>query len=325
MSTLPLSTKVNTNRMTSTLYSLQPKPNHHFCKYCGKNYVRKTAMEKHQFICELTEHSRHAKNMGEYLSHLARDINDADMERPPVSNEKIYSILLELGNRFQKLERKVDALSQWARKTKKQAQLGGEEWLRIHVYSPLKWDKLGELICVENSDMEYAFHHSFVETLQRILERTLYLAWNTYCQRTCPYDDSYYAQFLNQGVPEKIPAWPMVCLPSKTHAFYIYDKDQWTLLAREDFNKFLNKLHAKIFKKFVEWKKTHCDKIHTDEAFALMCDKTTMKLVQVEFNDDGIFHKIRSNMYSHMKRLLPVPMDDEKEFIEEDNVVEETE
>ena len=67
-------------------------------------------------------------------------------------------------------------------------------------------------------------------------------------------------------------------------------------------------------KSFYEWKKTKENEIKTNDNFAIMCDKTTVKLMSVEFKQDSILSKVRSMMFNKMKTDMKALIEYEFEF-----------
>ena len=76
------------------------------CIYCGKSYKRKTNLSKHVELCELINNSKKC---------VIADDEEDDIP----SQKKMYRILLELGQKYSRLEEKVDELNKWVIKKKK--------------------------------------------------------------------------------------------------------------------------------------------------------------------------------------------------------------
>ena len=70
----------------------------------------------------------------------------------------------------------------------------------------------------------------------------------------------------------------------------------------------------KLLKAFGEYKKTNVDKIREDESFSLLCDKTSVKMMNVDFRQESILGKIKGNMYSRMKTDMKALVEYEFEF-----------
>ncbi len=70
----------------------------------------------------------------------------------------------------------------------------------------------------------------------------------------------------------------------------------------------------KIFKAFCDWKQTKKDEIRTNDAFSILCDKTSLKILNVEFKQETCFAKARSAMYTRMKTDMKSLVEYEFEF-----------
>ena len=70
----------------------------------------------------------------------------------------------------------------------------------------------------------------------------------------------------------------------------------------------------KICRIFSQYKKNNRDKIGDDESFSLLCDKTSVKIMNVDFRQDSILGKIRANMFSRMKTDMKAILEYEFEF-----------
>ena len=248
------------------------------CVHCGKSYKKKINLEKHIILCELLNKSKKLL--------VIEDDDDDDDDIP--SNKKIFNILLELGSKFNKLEEKVDELNKWVVKKKKKINV--IEWLNTNITPEIKFDNLIEKIIIEDNDIKYLFENTFADTLNGVFSRNIYNL----------HDSKY----------------PIFAFVQKPNIFYIYENEEagWIELNRESLIKFLNKVYMKIFRVFRQHKKDNTDKICEDENFSLLCDKTSVKIMNVDFNQESILGKIRANMYLRMKTDMKAIVEYEFEF-----------
>jgi hypothetical protein len=248
------------------------------CIYCGKSYKKKTNLDKHIVLCELLNKSKKG---------LSLIIDEEDIP----SQRKMFHMLLELGNRFNKLEEKVDEFNKWVVKKKKKINV--IEWLNINIKPEIKFDNLIEKIIIKmDEDISYLFENTFLDTLNHIFSRNIYN--------------------LTEN-PENIPIFAFV---QKSNIFYIYESQEagWLELSKEKLIKFLNKVHMKLMRVYSEYKMLNSDKLRRDESFSLLCDKTIIKMMNVDFRQENILGKVRSAMYSRMKTDMKALVEYEFEF-----------
>jgi len=246
------------------------------CVYCGKSYKKKTNLERHIVLCELL--SKTKKGLV-----LEEEEND-----DVISQKKMYNILLELGIRFNKLEEKVDELNKWVIKKKKKINV--IDWLNANIIPITKFDILIEKIIITQDDVKYLLENSFADTLNQIFSRNIYtLSENEY---------------------------PIFAFVQKSNTFYIYEDDnmKWNELSKENLIKFLNRVHMKLLRVYGEYKKENASKIEDDESFSILCDKTSLKMMSVDFRQESILGKIKTNMYTKMKTDMKGLVEYEFEF-----------
>ena len=244
------------------------------CIYCGKSYKKKSNLEKHTNLCELLNKSK-------------KSLVIEDEEEIP-SHRKIYQILLELGNKYNRLEEKVDELNKWVVKKKKKINV--IDWLNTNITPEIKFENLIEKIKIIDDDIKYLFENNFIDTLNHIFSRNIY----------------------NLSESE----YPIFAFVQKTNIFYIYENEEsgWLELSKENLIKFLNKVHMKLFRVFRQHKIDNADKIQEEESFSLLCDKTSLKMMNVDFRQESILGKIRTNMYTRMKTDMKALLEYEFEF-----------
>lgn len=244
------------------------------CVYCGKSYKKKSNLEKHTNLCELLNKSK-------------KSLVIEDEEEIP-SQRKIYQILLELGNKYNRLEEKVDELNKWVVKKKKKINV--IDWLNTNITPEIKFENLIEKIKIIDDDVKYLFENNFIDTLNHIFSRNIY----------------------NLSESE----YPIFAFVQKTNIFYIYENEEsgWLELSKENLIKFLNKVHMKLFRVFRQHKIDNADKIQEEENFSLLCDKTSLKMMNIDFRQESILGKIRTNMYTRMKTDMKALVEYEFEF-----------
>lgn len=249
------------------------------CIYCGKSYKKRTNLDKHFVICELLQKGKKS----------SFSIND-DSQEPIPSQQKMFKMLIELGQKYSRLEEKMEEINKWVVKKKKKINV--LEWLNANMKPDISFENIIDKIIINEDDIKILLDNSFYDILNEIFARSIY---------------NFNGNNGNQN--------PIFAFVQKTNVFYIYDRDRiWIELSREDLIKFLNKVHTKIYKTFYDWKKNKQNEIKLDDNFAIKCNKTLVKIMSIELNQENIVSKIKSQMYSNMKTHMKALIEYEFEF-----------
>ena len=247
------------------------------CIHCGKSYIKRTNLDKHVIICELLHNRR-------------KSLVIEDDEEPIPSQRKMFQMLIELGQKYNKLDEKVEELNKWVVKKKKKINI--LEWLNDNITPNILFDSLIDKIIVNEDDIKYLFENTFNDVLNEIFLRTIY----------------------NFNENEN----PMFAFVQKTNVFYVYelieDKKMWTELSREKLVRFLNKVHTKILKAFCQFKQERLEEIRASDNYSIKCDKTIVKIMSVEFKQESILSKVKSMMFAKMKTDMKAMVEFEFEF-----------
>lgn len=256
------------------------------CVHCGKGYKTKINLEKHLVLCELLHKSKRTS------------VND-DEEIPMPSQKQMFQMLLELGQKYSKLEEKMDEINKWVVKKKKKVNV--LEWLNVNMVPNLIFENLTDKISIIESDIEFLLQNSFLDTINEIFARTIY----------------------NTSETEN----PIFAFAQKTNTFYIYETNgtkinnnndnsqpQWLELPKDKLIRFLNKMQMKISKNFYEWRKKNAEKIRDNDSLSISCDSGVLKIMSTEFKQDSTLSKMKSMMYNRMKTDMKALIEYEFEF-----------
>jgi hypothetical protein len=255
------------------------------CVNCGKNYKKRVNLDKHSVLCDLLQRSKTRQNTNPVLEQLLKEDDE-----PMPSQRKMFQILIELGQRYNRLEEKVEELNKWVVRKKKTINV--VEWLNANLNPTIEFETMIEKIIITEEDIKNLLEKSFYDVLNDIFSRTIY----------------------NLSDSEN----PLFAFVQKQNVFYIYDNTTtnsnnnsndnhnnikcWTELSKERLTKFLIKVHMKIVKAFYDWKNLKKNDIKNNETVSSLCDKTILKLLSVEFKEENIYSKVRNMMYSRMKK-----------------------
>jgi len=247
------------------------------CIHCGKSYIKRVNLDKHVIICELLHNRRKSSLV-------------IDDEEPLPSQRNLFHMLIELGQKYNKLEEKVEELNKWVIKKKKKINI--LEWLNENNNPNVLFDSIIDKITVNEDDIQNLLEKPFNDVLNDIFSRTIYN--------------------LNENDN------PMFAFVQKSNVFYVYelinDNKMWVELSKEKLIKFLNKVHTKILKAFCEFKKERIHEIRASDNYSIKCDKTMVKIMSVEFKQESILSKVRSMMFAKMKTDIKALVEFEFEF-----------
>ena len=249
------------------------------CTLCGKTYKKRNNLEKHKLLCEILQNSRFPQK---------KNIQKEEEEEIIIPNQKqLYEMIVELGLRFQKIENKMEDINKFILKKKKKINV--LDWLNTNLKPKYTFDLLLDLINISENHILSLFNNTFYDVLNELFNDNIYL-WN---------------EFEN----------PIFALENKTAVFYIYDKDLiWKPFTNDLLIKFLNKIHIKIIKGFYDWKKTKINEIKLDDSLATRCNKVSVKLMSIEFNQEIILNKIKNLIYVKIKKDIKTMIEYELEI-----------
>ena len=212
----------------------------------------------------------------EFIQKSSHSSNEEVDEDCLPSQKKMYQLLLELGHKYRKLEERLNEMDKLV--VKKNKKVDVIQWLNDKITPSCAFQYLVDTIAIEQEDIQHLFKYSFADTLDKIFFRTIYTK-----EHRSP-------------------------LFAANNTFYIYENEhvRWVECSKENMCKFLNKVHLKIHRVFMKWKKDNAAKLEEDDTMSILCDKTAIKLLNVNFSQDGTLHKIKTNMYLRMKTDMDV-------------------
>lgn len=171
------------------------------------------------------------------------------------------------------------------------------EWLNENVKPNSFFEILQDKIIIIDDDIQILLNNSFYDMINELFSRTIF----------------------NTNTNDSENSYPICAFSEKLHTIYIYDKQvqndkqiiEWQECTREKLIRFLNIIHIKISKYFYNWKK---NKENPDDKFDILCDKTLIKLMNVDLKQESIFNKLKNLIYNKMKTDLKMIIELELEF-----------
>ena len=117
------------------------------CVYCGKSYIKRVNLDKHLVICELLQKTKTKTSINPIIDSLYNDV-----EEPIPTQRKMFQMLIELGERYSRLEGKVDELNKWVVKKKKKINILG--WLNANMKPNIVFETMIDKIVVTEDDIK---------------------------------------------------------------------------------------------------------------------------------------------------------------------------
>jgi hypothetical protein len=268
------------------------------CIYCGKSYKTKMNLDKHLILCEITHKSNRANVASQSKCNTYDNDDDADLMQQVVSSKKLYQIVMQLALKCNRLESKVADLSKYNNKKIQKIDIiehlnsSTAKFTNTSTTNHLLFENITEIITVEENDIEFLFHNSFMETVNLILSRSIYKKDN---------EDN---------------VLPIAAFKEKKNIIYVYSKNEsqnqnpcWSIVTRENFIRFLNIVQFKISKAFSEWRKKNAQLLNDSDGQCILYDKTFSKLMEPDFKIEKTFVKFYNNTYNKLTRVSIPPLE----------------
>ena len=192
---------------------------------------------------------------------------ELQFEKELPNQQTMYKLLLDLGVKYNKLEDKYDDINKFV--SNKKRKIDVVQWLNSNVKPNITFTRLIDAIVITPADIDLLFQDSVNDSFTRILGRVELTA--------------------------------IYAFTDKANLLYVYDNDVWSEMKREQLVNFLNMIQFKMSKVLFEMKRTNKTEILNNDAVATRFDKTTNKLMGIDFDNVALFNKIRNMIYNKQK------------------------
>jgi len=232
------------------------------CVNCGKDYKTRNGLDRHLVLCEIIHKIKSGKKVAE----------EVELEIP--SPKIMYQMIIQLAEKYNKLEEKTTEMNKWVVKKKKKMDV--LVWLNESVTPDYEFDGIAERVIIEHDDVEFMLDNHLHETIYRVLFRV------------------FGAEDVSMNVP-------IFAFHQKHFVLYMYEKEQWTELPIDKLLRLLNNCQRKISKAMLEWKNKHKDEMNNSDAFATRYDKAVLRLMSIEFRENRPITKAKNAIYEQLK------------------------
>lgn len=231
-----MSSKLNidTNKNERFVIKVKKKNKKYTCGSCGKSFQRKGFYNKHILLCE---------NILKTVSSYKENVEKEEQECMP-SKSQMYRLLLDLSERYEKLNNEVQSLRKYVERTKKKINI--LEWLKENTNNKnennnIHFNEWLNNIEISDSQLQSIFKYGYIDGIYIVLQEN-----------------------LNMKDTDK---HPIKCFEQKKNVFYKFDVIEWTLMEQHDIVDFMRKMNHKIMEKFMIWKTQHNERIQNDDRF----------------------------------------------------------
>lgn len=221
------------------------------CPNCFETIKKTSCYEKHILQCQRT--------------------NDLSNFTSP-SNKQLYEIIVNLTEKYNKLQTEVDGLKkQLYVKNKK---LDVLSWLNVQTLPTNSFHVYMEHISIDVEKLTYIFDENLTTGILRIV-----------------------CEFLE----ETDAKYSIKCYDQKKNILYVFNGEMWTEFTAEEFRKTINKVYSKCLQGFDMYKNKNEEKMKTDSDFQEEYTKKFMKLINTKPSFDTICGRIKNKLYIELK------------------------
>ena len=190
-------------------------------------------------------------------------------------------MLIELAQKYNRLEQQMSEVNKWVSKKKKKINV--IDWLNNNLIPGLTFEHFISSIIVTEKEAVSITENSYCNVFNEIFSRILY-----------DFKDN------------QVGGIPIFAFTQKTNVFYVYEMidgtKQWILLTREKLIRFFNKIHIKWINAFYQWKKNKFSEPGINkEKLEKTFDAANIKLMDIDFDKENVFSKIRSVLFQGLK------------------------
>jgi len=220
--------------------------------------------------------------MCEHLSKTLRERRiEEERESDLPTHNQLCHIVMGLLQKNIALEKKLAQITQWAERSHKKVTVS--EWLNSHVVPRTSFvefrDQLGK--SVNQDHVEYLIKNTFVDTTLKIFED------------------------FGSG-----DGAPIFCSMQKQNVFYVHQLIveegviKWALMTKTDLVDLLNYVHSKFLRELMKWQRLNADIVANNDQVCKQYTKMMIKFSEIEFSNDITLGKIKTGLYSQLKRDL---------------------
>ena len=267
------------------------------CCICSKKYLRKNAYDKHLLLCRFENEKSNF---------------DKTYKSPNISNEKLYLLLVDLSNKYDKLQKDYDELKKYVVMKKKKIDI--LEYLNSNYIDDYDMDFDAFIDYITNTLMNIGYYQNKSRKSQEndIDFSNLYLNYIFDLNFINGIVKILTDIFLSEREKKNIP----IKVFNQKDAIYILIKDdselkKWILMDNIQFKEFITRIHKKIINLFSIWQKSIEYKIKDEHFNRIYLDNMKKMLGQSKIGCGShgdinltIKNRLQKNIAENFRNLI---------------------
>lgn len=244
------------------------------CLYCSKTYVRKDALNRHSVLCAFN-----SKKNG----HRGGSSSVSDV--PSISD--LYSIIIDLSLKYDKLQTDYDKLSRWVQQKKRKINI--IEWLNEKHCPLTSHDEWLDKFVLTRKHLNYVFNYDFVDGIIFILQELLIMDDDNIINTIKAFDHKEGVLFVYDKI-------------NVEGDDKVNDEDKlvkWHIMSGEKFQKTIRCISLKIIGEFKKWQDENMDKMDDDSFSRTYIINFKKVMGNSDFHTQ--YNKIRNKLYRYLK------------------------
>lgn len=299
------------------------------CDICNKKYVRKNAFDRHYLLCKFENDNKIIKSNEFKLLDSSLNTCDTNLKSLDfnISNKKLYLLIIDLSNKYNKLQTDYDELKKYVVQKKKKLNI--IEYLNENcIIDYITFDDLINNIIFNELDsnnvdltngrdynnmyLNYIFENNFINGIIKIISQIIInqrekkkIGVKVFDQKDEMYICIDKTSEFNQNLDEDMNNNTNIC-------GNINDCDKkWIIIDYINFKKFIIKIHKKLINLFTIWQNSVKYKIK-DEHFNNIYIENMKKILgqsKVGCGSHGdiyltIKHKLQKALSENIKNII---------------------
>ena len=253
----------------------------YICSYCNKSYVRKSAFNNHKITCQFM------RNCNNIKTHNEDQDQDQDQELDIKFNGNIsdmYKLLINLYNKFQKLETDYNELKKYAHQVK--TKINVIDYLNKNFdCSDFDFIKFINSIQISDEELKLVFDKDYVDAIYQIIIDNI-------------------QKIKNQNINIPIKAFNnkdgllYICIYCDDNPAINY---KWININENDLKFIFKYFNKNLLPLFLKWKEDNQEKFEFDDSFTKVYVKNMKRVLGTNFEKKNINAMLQNKLYKHLK------------------------